>query len=146
MKRSANAIWKGSGLEGKGTLTTKSGAFSQQPYSFKTRFKNEDGTLGTNPEELLAAAHAGCFAMALSFQLGGAGYTPEELETEAVVEMENEGVHYHIRRINLRLKAKVQGISKEQLTTLAKQAKETCPLSEALASVEITLDVTLVQA
>ena len=80
MKRKAKAVWKGSGLEGGGMLTTRSGALSELPYSFKTRFENEDGLLGTNPEELIAAAHAGCFCMALSFGLGKAGYTPESLE------------------------------------------------------------------
>lgn len=143
MIRTANAIWKGSGLEGTGALTTRSGAFQQQPYSFKTRFQNEDGRQGTNPEELLAAAHAGCFNMALSFQLGGAGFTPEELDTEARVEMSQEGVHYKVAKVTLKLKARVPGISREQLEELATNAKETCPISQALAAVEIVLEVSL---
>ncbi len=144
MIRTANAVWKGSGLEGTGTLTTRSGAFQQHPYSFKTRFQNEDGRLGTNPEELLAAAHAGCFSMALSFQIGGAGFTPEMLDTEAVVEMSNEGVHYKVAKITLKLKASVPGISKAQLVELATNAKNTCPISQALAAVEIVLQAELV--
>jgi osmotically inducible protein OsmC len=144
MKRIANAVWKGTGLEGTGTLTTKSGAFKNHPYSFRTRFQNDEGTLGTNPEELVAAAHAGCFNMALSFQLTGAGFAPEELATEAVLEMENEGVHYHIARITLKLKGKVPGITQEQFVALANNAKQTCPISLALSSVEIILDAQLV--
>lgn len=143
MIRTANAIWKGSGLEGTGALTTRSGAFQQQPYSFKTRFQNEDGRQGTNPEELLAAAHAGCFNMSLSFQLGGAGFMPEELETEAMVEMSQEGVHYKLARITLKLKAKVPGISRKQLLELANNAKNTCPISQALSAVEIVLEISL---
>lgn len=146
MIRTANAVWKGSGLEGSGSLTTRSGSFTDQPYSFKTRFQNEDGRQGTNPEELLAAAHAGCFNMALSFQIGGAGFNTEELATEARVEMNQEGVHYKVAKITLKLKAKVPGISEEQLTELATNAKNTCPISRALAAVEnIVLEVELVQ-
>lgn len=144
MKRIANAVWKGTGLEGKGTLSTKSGAFDKHPYSFKTRFQNDDGTLGTNPEELIAAAHAACFNMALSFQLTGAGFAPEELATEAVLEMENEGVHYKIARITLKLRGKVSGISSAKFEELANNAKKTCPVSMALSSVEIVLDTQLV--
>lgn len=144
MKRRAEANWKGTGLEGAGSLTTQSGAFKQQPYSFKTRFKSEDGKDGTNPEELLAAAHAGCFNMALSFMLNGAGFTAEDLSTTAVVEMANEGVHWKVSKIALQLKGKVPGISKEQFAELAENAKKSCPISQALAAVEIALQVELV--
>ena len=144
MKRTAEVIWKGTGLEGTGSINTKSGAFKDQPYSFKTRFKNEDGTLGTNPEELLAASHAACFNMALSFQLVGAGFTPDELKTVAVVTMENIDVHFKVVQIDLNLVAKVPGIEEVQFNELALNAKETCPISQALASVDIVLNTTLV--
>ena len=143
MKRRADAVWKGTGLEGQGSLSTQSGAFDQQPYSFKTRFKNEDGREGTNPEELLAASHAGCFNMALSFQLNGAGFTAEELSTSAVVELENEGVHYKVARVTLNLEGKVPGISQEQFLQLAENAKNSCPISQALAAVKIELNAEL---
>ena len=103
MKRTATAQWKGAGIDGTGSLTTRSGAFQEQPYTFKTRFQNEDGKLGTNPEELIAAAHAGCFNMALSFQLAGAGFPAKVLDTEAVVTMRNEDVHWHFDYITLNL-------------------------------------------
>ena len=144
MKRTAEVIWKGTGLEGTGSINTKSGAFKDQPYSFKTRFTNEDGTLGTNPEGLLAAAHAACFNMALSFQLVGAGFTPDELKTVAVVTMENIDVHFKVVQIDLNLVAKVPGIDESQFNELALNAKETCPISQALASVNIVLNTTLV--
>ncbi len=144
MKRVAIALWKGSGMEGTGSLTTKSGAFDTQPYSFKTRFKNEDGTLGTNPEELIAAAHAGCFKMALSFQLGGQGYIPNLLTTEAIVTMENLEGHFKITKIDLNLTADIDGIAKEQFLEIAAGAKKNCPISQALAAVEIVLNADLV--
>lgn len=143
MKRRAEAVWKGSGLEGQGSLTTQSGAINQQPYSFKTRFQNESGKEGTNPEELLAASHAGCFNMALSFQLAGAGFTVEELTTKAVVELENEGVHYKVTKVTLQLRGKVPGISADQFSELAENAKKTCPISQALAAVTIELKAEL---
>lgn len=141
MKRTANANWQGTGLEGKGELTTQSGTFKNQPYSFKTRFQNDDGKLGTNPEELIAAAHAGCFNMALSFQLGGAGYPPTELNTEAVVAMEKVDGHFKIMGITLNLEAKVEGIEENKLLEIAQNAKKSCPISQALEAVEITLNV-----
>lgn len=144
MKRIAIANWQGSGMEGSGTLTTKSGVFTEQSYSFKTRFKNEDGTLGTNPEELIAAAHAGCFNMALSFQLGGAGFIPNLLTTEAVVSMENTDGHFKIIQINLNLKGNIDGITKEKFSEIALNAKKNCPVSQALASVEIVLHTELI--
>tara|TARA_B100001778_G_scaffold72456_1_gene57755 strand:- start:3551 stop:3970 length:420 start_codon:yes stop_codon:yes gene_type:complete len=128
MKRKINAIWKGDGADGTGVLTAQSGAFNNMPYSFKTRFKNDDGTLGTNPEELIAAAHAGCFNMKLSFVLNESDYNPEELNTDAVLTFEDGKVV----SIELNLKAKVPNIDEEKFQELAVEAKENCPISGAL--------------
>ncbi len=144
LKRSATAVWKGTGLEGSGVVSTPSKALTDLPYSHKSRFQNEDGLNGTNPEEMIAAAHAGCFNMALSFQLNGAGYTANSLETEAKVFMGKEGFDYHIARIDLILKGSVEGISEDEFQRLATAAKEGCPISMALSAVEITLDASLV--
>lgn len=144
MKRVATANWKGAGIEGNGSLTTRSGAFKDRPYSFKTRFQNEDGTLGTNPEELIAAAHAGCFNMALSFQLAGAGFPATSLDTEAIVTMRNEDVHWHFDHITLNLEGEVPGIDEAKFLELANAAKDTCPISEALSAVKIVLNAKLV--
>ncbi len=133
MKRTATAVWKGSGLEGSGTLTTQSRAFDNQPYSTKLRFQNEDGTMGTNPEELIAAAHAGCFNMALSFQLTGAGFVPDELNTKASLTIEKEDSGWRIKKIVLDLTGKVPGIDKEKFLELADNAKNGCPVSNALS-------------
>lgn len=132
MKRTATSVWKGSGKEGQGTLTTQSKAFDNQPYSFKLRFENEDGKQGTNPEELIAAAHAGCFNMALSVALGGKGYTPDELQTEAAVSLDKEGEGFAISKVVLKMKAKVPDISKEEFEKIANGAKENCPVSKVL--------------
>ena len=144
MKRKATAVWKGTGLEGSGVLTTKSGALQDLPYSFKARFKNEDGTQGTNPEELIAAAHAGCFAMALSFQLVGAGFTAESLETEGLVNFEEGEGGFSVTGIELNLKASVPGIPADKFLELCNNAKEGCPISKLLSSVPITLNAELV--
>tara|TARA_S200000501_G_scaffold266017_1_gene249737 strand:+ start:2058 stop:2477 length:420 start_codon:yes stop_codon:yes gene_type:complete len=128
MKRKINAMWKGDGADGTGVLTAQSGAFNNMPYSFKTRFKNDDGTLGTNPEELIAAAHAGCFNMKLSFVLNESDYNPEELNTDAVLTFEDGKVI----SIELNLKAKVPNIDAEKFQELAEEAKENCPISGAL--------------
>lgn len=143
MKRTAKANWKGTGLEGAGTLSTQSGVFAKQPYSTKLRFQNEDGKLGTNPEELIAAAHAGCFTMALSFQLSGAGFTPENLDTEATVTIEKFDTGFKVTGIHLDLVASVPGIEKKQFDELAGIAKKNCPISQALAAVEITMTAKL---
>ena len=134
MRRRATSTWKGSGKEGQGTLTTQSKTFNEQPYSAKLRFENEDGKQGTNPEELIAAAHAGCFNMALSFALGGEGYTPDELRTEATVsiEKEEEGEGFTITKSVLKLTAQVSDISKEEFEKIANGAKENCPVSKVL--------------
>lgn len=142
MKRKATAIWKGTGLEGKGTLSAPSGFFDESPYSFKTRFENEDGKAGTNPEELIAAAHAGCFNMALSFQIAGEGFTADELNTVATVSLDKQGEGFAITGIVLDLKGKVSGMEEEQFTKLANVAKENCPISKALKAVPLTLNIT----
>ena len=139
MKRKINAIWKGDGADGTGVLTAQSGAFNDMPYSFKTRFKNDDGTLGTNPEELIAAAHAGCFNMKLSFVLNESDYNPEELNTDAVLTFEDGKVI----SIELNLKAKVPNIDEEKFQELAEEAKENCPISGVL-NCDIILKATLI--
>lgn len=142
MQRTAKAVWHGTGKEGSGTLTTPSGVLNSQPYSFKLRFVDEDGRSGTNPEELIAAAHAGCFTMALAFQLTGAGHTPEELNTNAVLSLDPGPNGFSITKIVLKVDASVPGISAEEFQTLAATAKANCPVSRAL-SVEIGLEATL---
>ncbi len=144
MKRRASAVWNGSGKEGSGTLSSTSGVLDSTPYSFAARFVSEDGNAGTNPEELIAAAHAGCFTMALSFQLGNAGFTADELKTEAVVTVENpDGSGFKIMKIELSLKGKVPGIDKDKFLELANNAKKGCPVSQALSAVEISLSAEL---
>ncbi|GAA0872376.1 OsmC family protein [Gangjinia marincola] len=144
MKRKATAVWQGDGLDGTGSMTTPNKVFDHQPYSFMTRFKNEDGTLGTNPEELLAASHAACFNMALSFQLNGAGFTPTRLSTDTTVHMDTTGEHFSITKIDLTLTAEVSDIDKQEFTRLATSAKDNCPISKALGTVPIDLAITLV--
>jgi osmotically inducible protein OsmC len=143
MKRKATAIWQGNGMEGKGSLNSVSGVFKGTPYSFVTRFKNEEGVEGTNPEELIAAAHGGCFAMALSFALTNAGFVPEELKVEAAVNIEFMTDHFEITGIHLDLAGKVPGITADKFEELASAAKAGCPVSRALSAVPITLAVKL---
>ncbi|HSN50113.1 MAG TPA: OsmC family protein [Bacteroidales bacterium] len=143
MKRKATAIWQGNGLEGKGNLTSTSGVLNNTPYSFTTRFINEDGLQGTNPEELIAAAHSGCFAMALSFGLTEAGFVPEELKVVAAVNFEKVGDHNEITGVFLDLTGKVPGITPEKFQEIAMAAKAGCPVSKALRALEITLDARL---
>ncbi|TDO28295.1 OsmC family protein [Sediminibacterium goheungense] len=135
MKRNATAVWNGSGKEGNGHLTTQSTTLNQTQYSFNSRFAEG---LGTNPEELMAAAHAGCFTMKLSFVLGAAGFTPDTLETQCTITLE-DGV---ITGSHLVLKAKVPGISAEQFEACAADAKANCPVSKAY-NMNITLDAQL---
>jgi len=134
-KRRATAVWNGSGKDGKGHVTTQSSTLNQTQYSFKSRF--EEGT-GTNPEELIAAAHAGCFAMKLSFVLNEAGFTADELNVECVVTLEDS-----ITLSELTLKAKVPGITKEKFEECAKNAKDNCPICKLLTA-KISLNSTLV--
>lgn len=143
-KRTASAVWQGTGAEGTGHLNGPSGVFNNTPYSFKQRFQNEDGTAGTNPEELIAAAHAGCFAMALSFQLSGAGFPPAELNCSATIDMEREEGGWTFKKITLDLKGSVPGIDAEKFQELALAAKAGCPVSRALSAVPIELQATLV--
>lgn len=142
MKRKAQAVWNGGGKDGKGRLTTPSGVLNETPYSTKMRFEDEQGRSGTNPEELIAAAHAGCFSMALSFQLAGAGHPPQELSTEAVLDMQQEGTAWTIKSMHLNLRAKIDGISNDEFQALAQKAKEGCPVSRVL-NADITMTAEL---
>ncbi len=141
MKRSASAHWQGGLRDGKGSISTDSGVLSETQYSFGTRFENGKGT---NPEELIAAAHAGCFTMALSAQLTDAKLVPDTLDTTAVVTMEKTDDGPTVTKIHLTTKAKVPGAEKDKFDELAKKAKENCPISRLLKAAEITLDAQLV--
>ena len=140
MDRNASAVWKGSLKEGKGTISSASGVLKDTQYSFATRFA--DG-IGTNPEELIAAAHAGCFSMALSAELGKAGFTPDSIETNArlTLDMHDKPT---ITKIHLTTKASIPNIDKAKFDEIAKGAKEGCPVSRLLKAAEITMDATLV--
>jgi osmotically inducible protein OsmC len=138
--RTAKAVWEGSLKEGKGKMALGSGAFEGQ-YSFASRF--EEGT-GTNPEELIAAAHAGCFSMALSAGLGNAGFTPTRIQTDAKVHMALVGAGMKITRIDLNTEAQIPNIDEQKFQEIAENAKKNCPVSQALASVEIELTAKLV--
>ncbi|WP_306521215.1 OsmC family protein [Gemmatimonas sp.] len=142
MIRHGSAVWNGTIKEGSGTVTTPSGVLNNTPYSFKLRFEDESGTNGTNPEELIAAAHAGCFSMALSGQLTRAGFTAESLATSAALTLEQKDGGFAITTVHLTLDAKVPGISAEQFHELANAAKAGCPVSKVL-NAEITLTATL---
>lgn len=139
MIRKASAVWRGTGRDGAGALTSDSGVLDATPYSFRTRFEDEKGT---NPEELIAAAHAGCFTMALAFQLQQAGFTPEELSTQAAVEVVQADGGFKITRSALTLTAKVPGIDQAKFDELAKAAETGCPVSKVL-NAEITLEARL---
>jgi osmotically inducible protein OsmC len=138
--RSGESIWKGSGPDGKGHLTTQSGVVSNVPYGAKMRFGDEKGT---NPEELLAIAHSGCFNMALAFGLTKAGKDPDELRTTAKVTIETDGDGFSIKKIRLELKGKVPGMSAEDFKKAAEGAKAGCPVSKLFKGAEITLDAEL---
>ena len=140
MKRTANAHWTGSLKDGNGTLDLMSGALSGQPYTFKGRFVDEHGKSGTNPEELIAAAHAGCFAMQLAHFLAENGSPPERLDVQADVELiPGTG----ITSSKLTLKASVPGIDEAKFQELAAKAKEACPVSKALGAISVTMTATL---
>ena len=134
--RTATARYDGFGKDGKGHLTTQSGVLSDQPYGFGTRFGDEPGT---NPEELAAAAHAGCFTMALSFALASAGYSAGQLETKAAVTLDKDANEFKITRSALTLTARVDGIEESEFARIAAEAKANCPISK-LFNTEITLD------
>jgi osmotically inducible protein OsmC len=140
MQRSATAAWSGGLKDGKGNLTTDSGALSKTPYSFTTRFENERGT---NPEELIAAAHAGCFTMALSGQLGAANLKAESLETKATVTMEKLDAGWTVTAVHLALTARVPGATQAAFDTAANNAKTGCPISRLL-NAKITLEAKLI--
>ncbi len=140
MIRKAKAVWRGTGRAGDGKLSTDSGVLADTPYSFRTRFENEKGT---NPEELVAAAHAGCFTLALAFQLQAGGFTPTELSTEAAVSLDPEGQGFRISRSALTLRANVPNLDQATFARLAEVAEKNCPVSKVL-NAEITLDAKLV--
>ena len=139
MKRKGSAVWMGNLKEGKGTVSTDSGVLSETQYSFSTRF--EDG-IGTNPEELIAAAHAGCFSMALSVQLGEAGLTADSISTTATATLENTDGGFAITAVHLDVTAKIPGADSATFETAANNAKAGCPVSKVL-NAEITMDATL---
>ena len=139
MKRNASAEWKGGLKDGKGTISTDSGVLSNTQYSFSTRF--EDG-IGTNPEELIAAAHAGCFSMALSGQLGNAGMTADSINTTASVTLDKVEGGFAITTVHLEIKAKIPGADKDAFMTAANNAKAGCPISKVL-NAEITMNAEL---
>jgi osmotically inducible protein OsmC len=139
MKRKASAVWKGGFKDGKGTISTDSGVLASTPYSFKARF--EDGS-GTNPEELIAAAHAGCFTMALSLQLDQAGLTADSIDTTAAVTLEKTDAGFAITAVHLDVTAKVPRASKDEFETAANSAKAGCPVSKVL-NARITMDAKL---
>jgi osmotically inducible protein OsmC len=140
MIRKASAVWKGSLKEGKGTISSDSGVLSNTPYSFSTRFENAKGT---NPEELIAAAHAGCFTMALSAQLGNAGITPESLETTASLTLDKLDAGWTVTKIHLDVSARIPGADQAAFDKAAESAKAGCPISRLLKA-EITMTARLV--
>lgn len=139
MNKFASAHWQGDIKQGKGTISTQSGALNEQPYGFNTRFEDEPGT---NPEELIGGAHAGCFSMAFSLQLGNAGYTPDSIDTKAKVTLEKDGDGFSITKVHLDMTAKIPGIDDDEFQNIAKAAKEGCPVSKLL-NADITLDAKL---
>lgn len=140
IRKTASARWTGTIKEGSGHISTQSGALSDQPYGFNTRFEDVPGT---NPEELIGAAHAGCFTMALSKVLEEAGMVADKLETKATVKMEKDDGGFTITAVDLDLKATIPGADRDAFFEAAKTAKETCPVSRLLAAAEITLDAEL---
>ena len=139
MKRKASAVWQGDLKSGKGNISTESGVLKQTQYSFSTRFENG---IGTNPEELVAAAHAGCFSMAFSAELGRAGFTPETIFTTATVTLDKTDAGFTVTESNLEMTAKIPGIDAEKFTAIANGAKAGCPISRLL-NARVTLDAVL---
>ncbi|HLB25875.1 MAG TPA: OsmC family protein [Nitrospirota bacterium] len=139
MKRSASAVWKGGLKDGKGTVSSESGVLRENIYSFGTRFEDRRGT---NPEELIAAAHASCFAMALSAELGGAGLTPEEIRASATVTLEKSGDGFAVTESHLDVTARIPGADKEKFMAAAERAKAGCPISKLL-NAKITMEARL---
>src|SRR5436190_1156901 len=141
MDRKASAVWKGGLKDGKGEFSAPSGVFSHTPYSFRTRFEDAPGT---NPEELIAAAHAGCFSMQLAFMLTAAGFVPTEISTEAAVSLVPDGAGFKISKSALTLRARIPGISQDQFLQIAHAAETGCPVSKVL-NAEITLAAVLAE-
>lgn len=139
MNKFASAHWEGDVKKGKGSISTQSGALKDQPYGFNTRFEDEPGT---NPEELIGAAHAGCFSMAFSLELGNAGYTADSIDTKAKVTLDKDGDGFSITKIHLDMNARIPGIDDAEFQKIANGAKEGCPVSKVL-NAEITLDAKL---
>ncbi len=140
MKRKASAVWNGGLKEGRGALSSASGVLNSTPYSFATRFEDKPGT---NPEELIAAAHAGCFSMALSAILGESGVTPESISTTATVTIEKQGDGFAITESHLEVRAKVPGLQEAKFMEAASKAEEGCPVSKVLKA-KITMDAKLI--
>jgi osmotically inducible protein OsmC len=140
MIRNARAVWRGNGRDGGGKVSTESGVLAATPYSFRTRFESEKGT---NPEELIAAAHAGCFSMTMAFVLQAVGYTPAELSVDAAVTIEPEGQGFRISQSALTLRANVPNLDRAKFAELAKDAEKNCPVSRVLKAA-ITLDAGLI--
>jgi lipoyl-dependent peroxiredoxin len=140
MIRKAKAVWRGAGRDGAGAVTTESGVLTEAPYSFPTRFESERGT---NPEELIAAAHAGCFSMTMAFVLQSAGYTPKAHEIEAAVAIEPEGEGFCISRSALTLRAQVPGLDEAAFVQMVSVAEKNCPVSKVLTAA-ITVDAKLI--
>ena len=140
MIKTASAVWQGSLKDGKGEISTETGVLKSAPYGFKARF--EDGP-GTNPEELIGAAHAGCFSMALSMILGEAGLTADRIDTKAAVTLDKLSDGFAITKVHLTLQASIPGATEAQFLELANKAKAGCPVSKVLAAAEITLDAKL---
>lgn len=139
MKKSASAHWEGDLKKGKGTISTESGALKANPYGFNTRFEDAPGT---NPEELVGAAHAGCFSMAFSMLLGEEGFTPDSIDTEATVTLDKQDGGFAVTAVHLEMKAKIPGIKPEQFQEIANKAKVGCPISKLLKA-DISLKATL---
>ncbi|SHL35216.1 OsmC family protein [Phytopseudomonas punonensis] len=139
MKKTASAHWQGGIKDGKGTISTQSGVLSEQPYGFNTRFEDKPGT---NPEELIGAAHAGCFSMALSKELGEAGMTAESIDTKAEVTLDKQGDGFAITAVHLSLKARIPGADRAAFEKAVETAKTGCPVSKVL-NADITLEVVL---
>lgn len=140
MKKKASAQWSGSLKDGTGTISTETGVLKDAPYGFKSRFENGKGT---NPEELIGAAHAGCFSMALSSMLGAEGFTPEKIETHAIITLDKIGEGFEITASHLDVTAKIPGIDKAKFDAIAAKAKAGCPVSKLLKA-EISMDAKLV--
>ena len=140
IKKTGSAHWSGDIKSGKGTVSTESGALKAQPYGFNTRF---EGKAGTNPEELLGAAHAGCFSMALSLMLGNEGLTPDSIDTKAVVSLDKQGEGFAITAVHLEVEARIPGTDAATFSRIATQAKEGCPVSQ-LFDADISMSARLV--